>query len=333
MKKLFLNLIGCAVACLIAFPAAAEINGGDFSISPFVGALVYDSSQDLSSSFATGLRLGYHPTANLGLEGQFTYGAPRYKGKTGNIYNARADILYHLFPDKKLIPFFAVGGGWMNANVGAVHSSHGVADAGVGLKYFIEDSIALRADFRQVMSISPKGSGTWQNSEITFGLTVQFGKAEPSPQPVVETVEVDTAKPLLPPEPEPEMFSDESPSCWRADGAETPSGKTRITGICIGNDTVEIQSDQRIRKYEIFTLAQPSRLVVEIDNGASGFKEERIRVNRLGINEVRFQQYPEFLRVFLNAGQGRILPYRVEESDQLKIIMTPINVPSQDEEQ
>ncbi len=321
--------MGFAAALLAASPAAAEINGGEFSISPFAGALVYDGSQRLSSSFAVGTRLGYNATRNLGIEGQFTYARPRYKGKNGNIYNTRGDILYHFFPDKKLVPFFAIGGGWMGAEAGPSQSRHATFDYGVGLKYFLNDSVALRGDFRQVMSIRPNSrDDTWQNSEITVGVTFQFGGVKRVSPPVAEAAAAPAAAPVATP---PKVVED--PECWTADGAEVPSGKIAVTGICLRESAVEIQAGERIRKYGVFTLAQPSRLVIDISNAASGFKAGTIRTNRLGIAAVRFENYPEFLRIFLDAGQGRILPYRVEESDPcLRIIMTPFNVPSPDKE-
>lgn len=318
--------MGLLTVLLVACPASAEIKGGEFSVSPFVGALVYDGSQRLSSSFAVGARLGYNITRNVGTEGQFTYARPHYKGVSGNIYNLRGDVLYHFFPDKKLVPFFAIGGGWMAADAGPNQSRHATFDYGVGLKYFISNSVALRGDFRQVMSVRPNSrDDTWQNSEITVGLTFQFGGVNTVSPPVETVVEPVPAKV----EAAPKVV--EEPECWTADSSEAPSGKIMVTGICIRDNTVEIQASERLRKYSVFTLPQPSRLVIDINNAASGFREGLIRTNRQGIAAVRFENYPEFLRIFLDAGQGRILPYRVEESDPcLKIIMTPSNVPSPD---
>ncbi|NVN90325.1 MAG: outer membrane beta-barrel protein [Desulfuromonadales bacterium] len=333
MKKTVLTLTLFIATLLGAYPALAEINGGEFSISPVIGAFIFDGTQQLSPSIALGARLGYNLDRNWGVEGSFTYARPRFDGDYGNHVNLRGDVLYHLVPQNRLVPFLALGGGWMLTYAGPFESSNGMLDFGAGLKYFLNDNIALRGDFREILSLGPQTAGSTDcllNSEITVGLTFQFG-GEKKVSPAVEPV----AAPAPPPPPQPVAsvpVVEETPSCWMADSTDAPAGKILVTGLCVRDNALEILSSERIRKYEIFTLSQPSRLVADITNAASGFKNV-IPVNSLGIATVRFESYPETLRIFLNASQGRILPYRVEETDKsLRIIMTPINVPSPDKE-
>ena len=335
MKKAVAYLIVFIAAFLGAYPALAEIKGGEFSLSPFIGGFIYDGSQDLAPSIAVGARLGYNLNPNWGVEGSFTYARPRYDGNYGDFYNLRGDVLYHFSPEKKLVPFFALGGGWLSTSAGPLSSKNATFDYGAGVKYFFNESVALRGDFRQVMSLGPdtrEDTGYWQNSEITFGLTFQFGGAKkvspavvavaPTPQPP-QSIPVETA-PLVA----------ESSPCLMADSTEVPTGKILVTGLCAQDNALEILSTERIRKFDVFTLSQPSRLVIDINNAVSGFKLNSIPFNNLGIATVRFETYPEFLRIFLNAVQGRILPYRVEETDKsLRLIMTPSNVPTPDKEQ
>jgi len=331
MKKTVLSLIVLAATFLGAYPALAEINGGEFSISPFVGGFIYDGTQHLSSSIAFGARLGYNLDRNWGVEGSLTYARPRFDGKYGYLVNVRGDVIYHIFPQNKLIPFLALGGGWMSTEAGRYASDNATLDLGAGVKYFLNDSVALRGDFRQVMSLGPQtGDGTdcLQNSEITVGLTFQFGGPKPV-SPAVEPVAAPVQDPA-PVEAAPAQ-AEENPSCWMADTTEVPSGKIFVTGLCFKDNALEILASERIRKYDVFTLSQPSRLVIDISNAASGFKAKFIQANRLGIARVRFESYPDYLRMFLDAEQGLILPYRVEETDgSLKIIITPSNIPSPD---
>jgi outer membrane beta-barrel protein len=330
MKKTILSLIVLAATFLGAYPVLAEINGGEFSISPFVGGFFYDSSQNIEPSIALGARLGYNLDRNWGVEGSLTYARPRFNGYNGYLVNVRGDVIYHFFPQKKLIPFLALGGGWMSTEAGDYASDNATLDVGAGVKYFLNDSVALRGDFRQVMSLGPQtkdGTDCLQNSEFTVGLTFQFGgpkpvspAVEPVAAPVQEPARVEVAPPV-----------EETPSCWMADTTETPSGKILVTGLCFKDNALEIIASERIRKYDVFTLSQPSRLVIDISNAASGFKAKFIQANRLGIARVRFESYPDYLRMFLDAEQGLILPYRVEETDgSLKIIITPSNIPSPD---
>lgn len=333
MKKAPLHLTLFVATLMSACPALAEIKGGETSISPFMGTYIFDGTQQLSPSIDFGAKLGYNLTPNWGVEGHFSYARPRFDGNNGHLINIRGDVIYHLLPKSRLVPFLALGAGWLGTYVGPQESSNALVDFGAGLKYFLNDTVALRGDFREILSLAPQTAGSTDcllNSEITVGLTFQFGGAK-KVSPPVEPV----ATPAAPPPPPPVAAApvvEETPSCWMADTTEAPAGKILVTGLCVRDNALEILSSERIRKYEIFTLAQPSRLVADIGNAASGFKNV-IPINSLGIATVRFETYPETLRIFLNAGQGRILPYRVEETDtSLRIIMTPSNVPSPDKE-
>jgi outer membrane beta-barrel protein len=311
-----------AAASLGTTPALAGIDGGEVSVSPFAGGYVFDGSQHLSSGLAIGARLGYNLTPNWGAEGQFTYARPSSHGNYGNLYAFRTDLLYHFMPKSDLVPFLALGGGWMRTEAPRYSSDDATLDLGAGLKYFINDTVALRGDFRQVMAFkSGHGTDTWQNSEITAGLTFQFGKVKPPPPPVESAAETPATAPV------PEAA--QAPRTrWTAETNGAPSGKIIITGLRAEENALEILANDRIRNYSVFTLTQPSRLVIDINNAVSGFSKTSILIDKVGLATLGFESYPDYLRIFLNAGQGRILPYRVQEGEKsLKIIMTPYNVP------
>lgn len=322
MKKTLAVLILIAAASLGADPVRAAVNGGEFSISPFAGGYVFDGSQDLSSGLALGARFGYNLDTHWGAEGQFTYARPRSHGNYENLYAIRGDVLYHFLPKSDLVPFVALGGGWMRTDAPCSSCDDATLDVGAGLKYFVTDAIALRVDFRQVMAFkSGHGTDTWQNSEITTGLSFQFGGVKPPPAPVETAAEMPAA-PAIP-------ATEAAPrSNWMAETTEAPAEKIIITGLRVGDNEIEILANDRIRNYTVFTLAQPSRLVIDINNAVSGFTQTSVLIGKLGLATLSFESYPTYLRIFLNASQGRILPYRVQESDRsLKIIMTPYNVP------
>lgn len=324
MKRTLAALILLAAASLGATPAQAGIEGEEFSISPFAGGYVFDGSQHLSSGLALGARLGYNFDPHWGAEGQFTYARPKSHGNYGNLYALRTDVLYHFMPKSTLVPFLALGGGWMRTEAPRSSSDDATLDVGAGLKYFINDTVALRGDFRQVMAFkSGHGTDTWQNSEITAGLTFQLGKVRAATPPVESAAET----PAAPPAPAPEAAQAPRTS-WSAETNEAPSGKIIITGLRAEENALEIQANDKIRNYTVFTLTQPSRLVIDINNAVSGFSKTSILIDKVGLATLGFESYPDYLRIFLNAGQGRILPYRVQEGEKsLKIIMTPYNVP------
>jgi hypothetical protein len=108
-----------------------------------------------------------------------------------------------------------------------------------------------------------------------------------------------------------------------AETTQAPAGELLVTGLNVDQDTIEIQANGQIRDFKLLTLSEPSRLVIDIPDAASGFKQKTIPIDKLGIASARFESHPGYLRIFLDATQWRIIPYRIEETDRsLKIIIT-----------
>jgi OOP family OmpA-OmpF porin len=184
MKKIHFVL---AVMLLIALstPALAQIQPGAYSLSPFVGGFWFEGNQDLKPMPVYGLRLGKDFTKNWGAELVFDYVNTKYRSSYSrtNVYNYRIEALYHFMPDSKLVPFLAAGVGGMS-----IDSKGDEADKtrftpayGAGLKYFITDWLALRADVRHVLGLG----SVYNNLEYGLGLTFYFGGAKPAAAPVV----------------------------------------------------------------------------------------------------------------------------------------------------
>lgn len=303
MKKAVFSLVALVTALILTSPAHADVRGRELTFSPFLGVKGFDGSQNLEPGFAAGMRLGYNLTSNWGVEGQFTYAlAKAANSNYYSQYSAGGDLLYHLFPAGKLVPFIVLGGGWSRSENSIGNSHGGMLDYGVGVKYFVDHLAALRMDVRQIVAFSPINSSAthyWQNTEVNVGLCYQFGGAPP----VTPTVEAQNV--------------------WLAEQTQAPSGKVMITGMKIEQNVLEIMATERITDYKVFTLTQPSRLVIDIGNGVSGFTAKSIALDRLGIAAVRFESYPDYLRIYLDGTEGRFIPYRIEETDQgLKVVVT-----------
>jgi hypothetical protein len=233
------------------------------------------------------------------------------------MYRYGGELLYHFFPSKTFVPYLAAGIAGLNFDAKALDgNAHAAFDYGIGLKYFVNDRFALRADFRHIIY---NGDG-WnnQNIEYTMGAYIPLYVVKPAVKPV-------EPPPAAPAAPKSEAVSpaQSTPASPVAETKETPAGKIVVQGLNVDDNIIEIQATERIRDYKVFTLTEPSRLVIDIPNGLSGPKLENIRIDRLGIATVRYENHPEYLRIFLDSTQGRILPYRVEETDKsLKIIIT-----------
>jgi outer membrane beta-barrel protein len=328
MNKRIMLLIVILMVFVVESPVMAEIKGGEITISPFYGAFIYDGSQQLEPSFSAGLRLGYNLSKNWGVEGQFTYAALRNDGVYGGLYNFSGDLLYHFIPERKVVPYLLMGGGLSKTDYVVGSSSNGIFEYGAGLKYFITDDVAFRWDVRQIYSLNPNSgtsAGYWQNSAVNVGISYQFGGVEAVSPAVKEAaptaVDVQQAEPVTKTVKE-EPIQEEL-SSWQAENTIAPVGKILVTGMRVEKNEFEIIATEPIRDYKLFTLSQPSRLVVDIANGESGFILKKVIINRLGIATVRFESYPDYLRIFFDAAQGRLIPYRIEETAKgLKIIVT-----------
>lgn len=213
MKKIPYILIGYLCFFVLASTAAAVgIQPKSFTLSGIVGGYTFDGKQDLETRPVIGIRGGYNFTKNFGVEALFDF-VPTESTEAGlgdaNVYRYGGDLLLHFFPDNKLVPYLAAGYGGITVDPDDQPTlTRGIFDYGPGVKYFLNDNLALRGDFRQLIF---HDNETLYNYEYTVGLTYQFGGSAPAPlvAPVPAVVETAPEAPLEPmpvAEPTPEMM-------------------------------------------------------------------------------------------------------------------------------
>jgi len=164
------------LAIFLPANAAAENKTGAFVVSLFGGGYTFDSDQDLDSSAAYGLALGYNITRNWGVEGRLDYVDTEEDigGEDVGAYLYHLDGLYHFMPERRLVPYLAAGIGAISFDydrAGISNKTNTLANYGAGLKYFLGESVALRADVRHVISFND----TNNNLLYTLGLLFSFG--------------------------------------------------------------------------------------------------------------------------------------------------------------
>jgi OOP family OmpA-OmpF porin len=179
MKKVLLAVLAAVV--MFSFPqlSASEIKEGSIEISPFVGYYFLDAHEKDKGGF--GLRAGYNFTKNLELEGAYDYAGSRAEF-------LRADLLYHIIPDKEFNPFIFAGIGNAHMKPGDDSYNHILGEIGAGFKYFLRDDLAIRVDVRDIQE-------KYNNVAVTAGLVFAFGGKAPK--------HVETAAPEMKPEPKP----------------------------------------------------------------------------------------------------------------------------------
>ncbi len=215
MKKNLHYLMVLFFLFAITSTAVAEgIQPDSFTLSGIVGGYTFDGKQHLETRPVVGIRGGYNFTKYFGVEALFDF-VPT-EGTTPGLGNARVyhyggDLLLNLLPDNKLVPYLAAGYGGITIDRDNQDTfTRGVFEYGPGVKYFLNDNLALRGDFRHLVF---RDNGTFSNYEYTVGITYQFGGAkaapaavqEPQPAPAVETAPETPPEPMPVAEPTPEM--------------------------------------------------------------------------------------------------------------------------------
>ena len=197
LRKFVILLVALSAAVMLPLSASAEIKEGSFELNPFVGGIVHDGGENLRAAPVFGLRAGYNFTKNIGVEGAVEFYRARIRDKSlspddlrfGNPNSAvntllyHIDAIYHFMPDQKFVPFVVAGVGGAHFDPNSTGSKNKLmADIGVGAKYWLTDTTALRMDVRDVAYFG----SIKQNLEATLGLVIAFGgkgKPEPAPAP------------------------------------------------------------------------------------------------------------------------------------------------------
>jgi len=210
MKSMRLCLVVLVFLSIsVSMAMAAGIQPDTFSLSGILGGYSFDGKQHLETRPVIGVRGGYNFTKYFGVEALFDF-IPTKGTRAGNgdaqAYHYGGDLLLHLLPDNKLVPFLAAGYGGISIDRDNQKIiSRSVFDYGAGIKYFMTDNLALRGDFRQLVYRNDK---TVFNYEYTVGITYQFGwkQAAAAPEPEAAPASEAPLGPVPVTEPTPEKM-------------------------------------------------------------------------------------------------------------------------------
>lgn len=263
MKKQISGILatGLILTAGVAFGAIKE---GEFSISPVIGGYTFDNKQHTDTSLMAGARAGYSLTESFGIEALFDYVDAK---SNQSLYRYGGELLYHFMPDNRFVPYVAAGFAGINLDFKDVNNRvHGAFDYGLGAKYFLTDSIALRADVRHI--IYKYNDTTFNNVEYTLGAYIPFGGVKPAvkPLPVEEVVMPKAAAPAPPviveeakkvePLPAPTSDLNVTPASITKGQPATLAWKSHNTSVCDiqpGIGPVQTQGSTRITPSDTTT--------------------------------------------------------------------------------
>lgn len=184
MRKISTTFLSGLLVLGLAAPALAGNQADTFTLDPFTGFYQFDDSQRLDMRSYYGLRGGYNFTKNLALEGMAGYTlteieSQAYEDRDVRLFRYGIDALYHFNADGTFVPFVSAGLGgtqtWNTMN-GMNNNAYNLFNYGVGLKYFLADTVALRGDVKQAHIL--ESGETKHNMEYTVGLTFLLGAKE-----------------------------------------------------------------------------------------------------------------------------------------------------------
>ena len=194
MKK---TLFSLAALASLAFAAPTAYN---YEVTPTIGGVLPEGNLDLNGQLTYGLRFGINLDNNPISQVEFGYDRSDnvdYKaGRTDNTdfnrYYANLVKEYKVTPEAAL--YALVGLGYEDVSNEQLQNRDSMfAQYGGGVKYWVTDSFALKAEVRHAI----KAHGGDNNMFYSLGFTVPFGaksapvaaaKVEPKPAPVVAPV-------------------------------------------------------------------------------------------------------------------------------------------------
>ncbi|MBC8019279.1 MAG: outer membrane beta-barrel domain-containing protein [Verrucomicrobia bacterium] len=249
MKKKIALLIAASLLAM-ATAASAANKAGTVSITPVVGAHLFDGEQHLEANDMYGARIGYNFTKAFGIEGLFDYShnnkSTTHAVNAGiSMYRYGGQLLYHFVPDNAFVPYIAAGYSGVNFDGnsdGYTDKSYkdmkSAFDYGVGAKYFVTENVALRGDVRHMIY---KYDQTYNNYDATVGVYMAFGGAEPVVEPVTpEPTPEPVVEPVVEPAPAPAPVDSDN------DGVADPDDKCLGTpaGVSVGPDGCPLDADK-----------------------------------------------------------------------------------------
>lgn len=191
MKKVIILMAGVMMSIFLADRALAQLEKGKKELSFGAAFMGIQQEGETEVAFNLSTRLGYFLTKEFEVEPEVIFSV--YENEdAGFILNA--NLLYNppMPKDTRIFPFFLAGGGWANSvhlfnqiNAGKVDRNYTILNLGVGSRFFINNSVSLRFEYRfQRFFTEKEEQGWWGYYEtynpsfnyhnVLFGLSVWF---------------------------------------------------------------------------------------------------------------------------------------------------------------
>lgn len=175
MKKNILLLGVLSLAVLASNVALAGNRPGAITFTMAGGAYGFSSKRHMENAGVPNVALAYNFTDRWAIEGDIgvinthTQAPLAVQGVHGAIYTL--DAIYRFKPYKVVEPYISGGLGELTLSPNGFNSEHsGNVNVGVGTQVFLDPSIALRAELRDIYTLA----GGFNDGMANFGVSFLF---------------------------------------------------------------------------------------------------------------------------------------------------------------
>jgi outer membrane protein OmpA-like peptidoglycan-associated protein len=226
----FLSIVACALALIIAIPAAA--NTGDFvkegSIEVdlhFGGYFFLDAEEtaDFNDTFSYGAGVNFNFTSQFGA--QFDFEMSPTEVNRRSMYQFHVNFIYHPITHDWFVPFLGAGPTFaLNVPEGMDTDADPGANALIGVDLYPFEHIGFRAQARYVVRFATSdGENMAHDLLALFGMVVQFGGEEE-----VQIIDLDT---------DADGILDKNDVCPKVPGQASAKGCPDQDGDTLADDT------------------------------------------------------------------------------------------------
>ncbi|MBF0453109.1 MAG: SPOR domain-containing protein, partial [Candidatus Magnetomorum sp.] len=180
--------IGFVVSVILfsSHPSFAKMQANRATFSLMTGGMIFEQNKNVGDGPIFGVGLGYHLTPQFGAEVMAFYGHHNvsywdetqqtvdFEESGSSTYHL--NMHYYLTPQKVFVPYFNLGISSMDIDSDFVEENNSVRiNYGIGAKYFLNETIALRGDVYHIFSLDEPDN----HLAATVGLSIQLGAKAP----------------------------------------------------------------------------------------------------------------------------------------------------------
>ena len=177
IKKYMLVLV--FITLILPTNSFSKYKPGWFGLSALIGGHSFEGNQPIESGpmMALGFEYPFSEVwsgefmVNFGNHNFFYYDSSQNTVNEGDIsvMNLHVDALYHLNPKNRLVPYLALGLGYLSYGDDRMEDDNpSFFNYGLGLKYFINDRMLLRTDLRHLHSLDTS------HDNLTYALGISY---------------------------------------------------------------------------------------------------------------------------------------------------------------